>query len=361
MKKGWGIGLLMLLVACTQPSSDTGETNENGEARGEGMRDAKVLAEELDVPWSVVESGDVFYISERPGAIAEVPKKGGKPQRKKLSLTKEVLHEGEGGFLGLALSPDFDKDSSLYAYHTYRENGEIYNRIVRLKETEKVWKEEEILLEEIPGGFIHNGGRLAIGPDQKLYATAGDAGEEEKAQDRNSLAGKILRLNLDGSVPEDNPFPDSYVYSYGHRNPQGLAWTDKGVMYSAEHGPSGDETGKDEINRIEAGKNYGWPVIVGDEEKKGMESPLYQSGEDTWAPSGLAESDGTLYVAGLRGQQIRAFSTDGTSSRLVFEGEGRLRDILSLDGRFYVLTNNTDGRGSPGKNDDRLLRLDHLK
>src|SRR5690606_36432750 len=162
---------------------------------------------------------------------------------------------------------------------------------------------------------------------------------------------------LDGSVPEDNPFPDSLVYSYGHRNPQGLAWTEEGVLYSAEHGPSGDESVRDEINRIEAGKNYGWPIITGDEKRKGMISPQYQSGEDTWAPSGLTFLEGKLYIAGLRGEEVRFFATGKKESGRIFTGKGRLRDIVAVDGTLYVLTNNTDGRGSPKKGDDRLFKL----
>lgn len=362
MKKWVILLLLSVVVACSQPETGMkgakNTTNTTEKDSFSKMKVVDVLAEGLEVPWSLVDRGDVFLVSERAGAIVEVPKTGGDWERQDLQLKKEVLHEGEGGFLGLALDPDNEKQDVLYAYHTYREEGKTYNRIIQLKQSGKGWKEEKALLEKIPGGFIHNGGRLAMGPDKKLYATTGDAGTEKLAQDKESLAGKILRLNPDGSIPKDNPFPGSYVYSYGHRNSQGIAWTSKGEMYNAEHGPSGRDTGKDEINQIRAGENYGWPVIQGDETRKGMRSPLYQSGNDTWAPSGMTVAEDTLYVAGLRGQQIRSFTVKGDSSEKIFQGEGRLRDILYQDGMFYVLTNNTDGRGEPGKKDDRLIRLE---
>ena len=200
---------------------------------------------------------------------------------------------------------------------------------------------------------FHNGGRVKIGPDHKLYVTTGDAGDKANAQERQSLAGKILRLALDGKVPADNPFPHSYVFSYGHRNPQGLAWNEDGHLYSAEHGP----TAHDEINRIVPGHNYGWPVITGGETKKGLETPLFHSGDETWAPSGLSFADGKLYIAGLRGVQIRRFDLTHERSERIFQGVGRLRDVWVDDRAIYVITNNRDGRGDPEQEDDRLLKL----
>lgn len=178
------------------------------------------------------------------------------------------------------------------------------NKVVQVLYDRHYCKETNVLLERIPGHELYNGGRIAIGPDGKLYVATGWAHEEEFAQDIDNLAGKILRMNLDGSIPEDNPFPDSYVYSYGHRNPQGLAWNSNGtIMYSSEHG----ESAHDEINIIEPGKNYGWPKITGDGVREGMEKPLLQSGNDTLAPSGITFFEDHLFITGLRGQSLYVY------------------------------------------------------
>lgn len=356
MKRVWLWSLLFLAsaVGCSPVGNgerDGGAGEEDDAPKAEAG--LEVVASELDIPWSVAETEDSLLVSEREGAIVEVPKNGQEPVRKEVELQQAVLHQGEGGFLGLEPAPDFEESRAVFAYHTYRNDGKIVNRVVRLEEADNAWEETDVLIDEIPGAGIHNGGRIKIGPDEKLYVSTGDADEEPIAQDQENLGGKILRIELDGSVPEDNPISDSPVYSYGHRNPQGLAWDEEGQLYSSEHGP----TAHDEINRIEPGNNYGWPEIVGDEEKEGMETPLYHSGTDTWAPSGLAYADGKLWVAGLRGEKVRSFSPDGEQTELKLEGEGRLRDIVpASDGSFYILTNNTDGRGSPGDGDDRLLR-----
>jgi glucose/arabinose dehydrogenase len=194
---------------------------------------------------------------------------------------------------------------------------------------------------------------MKIGPDGKLYITTGDATTPSVAQNLGSLNGKILRMNLDGSIPADNPYPNSYVYSYGHRNPQGLAWIGE-TLYASEHGQSAH----DEINRIVAGANYGWPVIQGLEKKAGMETPLFQSGaEVTWAPSGMAAEDGKLYVAELRGNAVRVFDVEQKQSRVVISDLGRIRDVF-VDGDYlYLVSNNTDGRGNPNERDDKLYRV----
>ncbi|SEN19102.1 PQQ-dependent sugar dehydrogenase [Lihuaxuella thermophila] len=339
--------LILSAAGCTPFSKDQPVT--------ETEHPSTILASDLQIPWSIAKAGSTFYITERPGNIVKVQE--GRQERKKVILTKAVYHEGEGGLLGLALSPDFHQTANAYVYHTYLEDGEVWNRLVLVTETDRGWVEQRALLEKIPGSRFHNGGRIKIGPDQHLYVTTGDAGEEEKAQDLQTWHGKILRMTLDGKVPPDNPFPHSYVYSYGHRNPQGLSWSTDGVLYSSEHGPSSIPGGHDELNRIEKGKNYGWPEIIGDEQKANMLVPLYHSGDDTWAPSGISVYKDAVYAAGLRGQQILKFSLSTKKAETIFEGEGRLRDIYIEDGVAYVLTNNTDGRGSPRDKDDRLLRI----
>jgi glucose/arabinose dehydrogenase len=198
---------------------------------------------------------------------------------------------------------------------------------------------------------------LKFGPDGKLYITTGDASQRELAQDTNSLAGKILRMNSDGSVPSDNPF-GNYVYSYGHRNPQGIAWGPDGIMYASEHGQSSN----DEINIITRGSNYGWPVIEGNQTSPGMVSPLRAFTEFTLAPSGLAYYQGNLYSAGLRGNQLRQvkLSADGQSvvgEEARFQDLGRVRDVVEYNGYLYISTSNRDGRGIPKSGDDRIVRV----
>jgi glucose/arabinose dehydrogenase len=328
-----------------------------GEAAGVGP--FAVLAEKLDTPWAIAFDGETMLVSEREGSVVRIGEDGGLT-RKPVVVKPGVAASGESGFLGFALAPDFAETRTAFAYHTYEANGRMWNRIVALEEQEEAWVETRELLAGIPGSRVHDGGRMAIGPDGHLYATTGDAGEETLSQDLGSLAGKILRLATTGDVPADNPFPGSYVYSYGHRNVQGVAWTAEGVMYASEHGPSGDPGGHDEINRIEPGGNYGWPDVYGDAKKNGAIAPLYHSGEPpAIAPSGIAvDGDGALLVATLRGEALLRFdparpTPAGEALDALTNSYGRLRD-----GYAYVLTNNTDGRGTPAAADDRLLRFE---
>lgn len=317
-----------------------------------------VVAEGLDIPWAIAFDGDDTYISEREGSIVKVT--GGELVRQAVRLAKPVHHQAEGGFLGFLLAPDFEQSRLAYAYHTYRESGRTMNRIVQLKLEGAEWAEQRALLEGIPGDLYHNGGRLAIGPDGHLYATTGDATETALSQNRESLAGKILRMTLDGAVPEDNPFPGSYVYSYGHRNPQGLAWTADGTMYSTEHGPSGRPGGHDEINLIRPGANYGWPDIIGDNQKAGMETPIYHTGDPAIAPSGtIADDEGRLLIAALVGEAIYRYTPSTGEMEVWHQGEGRIRDLHLKDGKLYFVTNNRDGRGNPLDADDRLVAMDY--
>ncbi|WP_338552155.1 PQQ-dependent sugar dehydrogenase [Paenibacillus sp. KS-LC4] len=320
----------------------------------------EVIAEKLRAPWVIAFADDVIYVSEREGHIVKI--EGKQQTRQNVYLTKSVQGGGEGGLLGFLLAPDFEQSQLAYAYHTYEEGGETLNRIVQLKYTGESWEEAHALLEGIPGAFNHNGGRMAYGPDKLLYITTGDAQQPELSQDTRSLAGKILRMTLDGKVPADNPFAGSYVFSYGHRNPQGLAWTDKGVMLVTEHGPSGSPGGHDEINVIEPGGNYGWPNVYGDQTGSGLIPPVYHSGEPAIAPSGAAIDDqNRMLIATLAGRSLYRYNLETTEMAVVFNGEGRLRDVKLKDGRVYVITNNTDGRGSPSATDDRLLLLTSLK
>jgi glucose/arabinose dehydrogenase len=309
--------------------------------------DYDVIATKLMEPWEIEKVGESIFISERNGSIVEI--KNNNITRLPVLLDKDLSSQPEAGLLGLAFPPNFS--NLAYAYYSYVENNEFYQRVVEITRTEERWEESDVLIDRIPGGQFHQGGRIEIGPDQKLYITTGDATLPELAQDPTSLAGKILRMNLDGTVPADNPFPNSYVYSIGHRNPQGLAWDDVGNLYATEHGPSAH----DEINLIIAGNNYGWPIIIGDETKEGMETPVVHSQANTWAPSGMTYVDGGFYFASLRGEGIRLFNPKSKEVTLIFSDVGRIRDVLATEDGLYAITNNTDGRGNPSEDDDRLL------
>nr|MBA5586872.1 PQQ-dependent sugar dehydrogenase [Anaerobacillus isosaccharinicus]QOY34917.1 PQQ-dependent sugar dehydrogenase [Anaerobacillus isosaccharinicus] len=313
----------------------------------------EVITTDLDIPWNLNKVENTFYVSERSGIIIEIHGSNGLKIDQTINVTKEILHEGEGGLLGFIVAPDFEQSKVAFAYHTYTQSGLVLNRIIALELEENTWKEVAVLLEEIPGGRTHNGGRIAIGPDGKLYATTGDAGQPDYSQDTENLAGKILRMELDGTIPNDNPFDYSYVYSYGHRNPQGLAWDENGTLYSSEHGP----TGHDEINLIEPGNNYGWPIIKGDQQETNMVTPLFHSGDETWAPSGIAIKDNKIYVANLRGLHIRMFNLTDRTESIFYEYGGRLRDVLIEENTLYTITNNRDGRGTPQDDDDKLIKI----
>lgn len=315
--------------------------------------DGNVNANHLYIPWTINKNGSLFFLSQREGSVIQINGDLGLVDVQDVKVSKDIYHEGEGGFLGFTLAPDFDKSKKAYAYHSYQKDGKTLNRIVSLKLENNIWKEDAVLLEGIPGGEVNSGGRIKIGPDGMLYATTGDVGKADNAQNLKSLAGKILRMTVTGEIPKDNPFKDSYVYSYGHRNPQGLAWDNKGNLYSSEHG----ESGHDEINLIQAGKNYGWPVIQGDEKAEGMVGPIVQSGDATWAPSGMAFNDGKVYVASLAGKKIFTYDVATKKLNEFYAEAGRLRDVLVDNNELFTITSNRDKRGIPTDKDDRLIHI----
>ncbi|MCC5895536.1 MAG: PQQ-dependent sugar dehydrogenase [Alkalibacterium sp.] len=358
-----GLVTITFLSACTDneqvdPATDNEESVEENAVdtddleQDEEENGLEVVADHLEIPWSIDYFEDTIYLTERPGTIVALT--DGESERQELELEEDISTASEAGLLGFVISPTYSETGEAFVYYTYESSEGQFNRIVRVVLEDTIWRETEVLLDQIPSGSVHHGGRLLIGPDEHLYATTGDAALPELAQDLTSLGGKILRLNLDGSVPEDNPFTDSYVYSYGHRNPQGLAWDTDGTLYSSEHG----DRANDEINLIEAGQNYGWPVIEGEEEQEDMVSPLFTSGPDhTWAPSGMDYHEDKLYVSGLRGNAVLEFDLETNEERELFTGFGRIRDVY-IDGEFlYFISNNTDGRGNPEDDDDKLYRI----
>lgn len=319
----------------------------------------EIVAQNLDTPWAIafLPSGDML-VPERSGQVQRIGSNGNKFQ------IQGVREAGEGGLLGIALAPDFDSSNQVYLYYTTDTTGSVTNQVDRYTYRNDNLIDRTEIITNIPAANNHNGGSIAFGPDNKLYITTGDAQNESLAQDKNSLAGKILRINPDGSIPSDNPYSNA-TWSYGHRNPQGIAWDDKDHLWSVEHGPSGAETGYDELNKITRGTNYGWPVIRGDETQEGMQAPVAQSGKnETWAPGGLTYLNGTLYFAGLRGQSLYKVDisnpddvSNANISRLFVNEYGRLRAVTAHKGHLYFSTSNRDGRGTPMPEDDKIIQV----
>jgi len=323
------------------------------------------IAENLTIPWDIVFLDDGrMLVSERSGTIVIVDPDSGTSTEIEVP---GVIHQGEGGLLGMAAHPDFDQNRLVYLYRTSGATADTsasVNEVVRYTFTGRALEDPEMIVDGIPGALYHNGGRIAFGPDGMLYIATGDAREPDLSQDRQSRAGKILRVTPDGDVPGDNPFADSSVYSLGHRNPQGLTWDAAGRLWSTEHGRSGPaRTGMDELNLIEAGGNYGWPESEGDRVGSGTIGPRIHSGPDvTWAPASALYWDGSIFFGGLRGATLYEAVLDGTEVvelRKHFPGQfGRIRSIvLGSDGGFYLTTSNRDNRGEVAPGDDRIIRL----
>ena len=348
--------LTWLFLGQEKPTGPT-ETNGQPVAVVPVSEDPVEVASGLTTPWSiaVLPDGDLL-VSERPGNLRQI---GAENYTLKV---EGVVETSEGGLHGVVLDPAFSDNSFIYVYHTTGQANRWTNQVVRYIYKNGSLSESNIILKDIPGANIHNGGALAFGPDGKLYISTGDAGDGSRSQSTSSLAGKILRLNSDGSIPADNPFGNE-VWSYGHRNPQGIVWDDKGNMWSVEHGRSGTLSGQDELNKILRGANYGWPDITGDQSAEGVERPVIHSGDNTtWAPSGLAYMQGSLYFAGLRGETLYRAVLDEAGGvkelKAYFVNKyGRLRAVGARDDTLYFGTSNRDGRGRPVKTDDRVFKV----
>ncbi|MBI2585093.1 MAG: PQQ-dependent sugar dehydrogenase [Rhodospirillales bacterium] len=354
--------------------------------RPEGFR-LVPWVENLEVPWSLVFLPDGrALVSERPGRIRLI--EGGRLKEKPYAelastagesgilaaLTRFVVG-GEGGLMGLAIHPRFPNPPYVYAMHTYEGDGGTGNRVIRLIDEGGRGRFDRVVVDGIPGSSLHNGGRIGFGPDGMLYVATGEIFESERAQDLKSLGGKILRVTADGHVPADNPFPGSPVWSYGHRNPQGLAWHPAtGELFVSEHGPSGEYglSAHDEINVVRRGANYGWPLVVGAPGVAGYVDPLVTWKEPAVPPAGIAFWKGDLYLAALgAGSLIRiGVAREGAGYRVTLierwfaEGPrpsvlGRLRAArVGPDGLLYFTTSNRDGRGNPRPGDDKIYRLE---
>ncbi|MEV6614472.1 PQQ-dependent sugar dehydrogenase [Streptomyces sp. NPDC051051] len=321
----------------------------------------RTVAEGLDTPWGLapLPEGGLLVASRDRATITLVDTDSGR--KTELGEVPGVSAAGEGGLLGIALSPDYASDHMVYAYFTSASD----NRVVRmLYDADRPAGDQlgapDTVFRGIPKGMIHNGGRIAFGPDRMLYVGTGESGQQGLSQDRDSLGGKILRLTPEGEPATGNPFPDSPVYSYGHRNVQGLAWDARQRLFAAEFG----QNTWDELNAIVPGGNYGWPEAEGRSGDAKYRDPVAQWSTDDASPSGVAYAEGSMWLAGLRGQRLWRVPLKGTTAsadpQAFLEGDyGRLRTVVAAGGdKLWVTTSNTDGRGTPKKGDDRILELE---
>ncbi len=355
------VGLVLTGCAAVEPvsppapgaSSATVSPAPSGTASpgsSDGPGEPQLLASGLDVPWdlAVLPDGSALVtlrdraevVRIEPGKAAEV-----------VGFIEPAAPSGEGGLLGIALSPGFDSDGLVYLYLSAAGD----NRVLRYRYADGELTDPQVILDGIPRSTNHNGGRLRFGPDGLLYVGTGDASTERDAQDPANLAGKILRITAEGEVPAGNPF-DNEVWSYGHRNVQGFGWDAAGRMFASEFGSNR----LDELNLIQAGRNYGWPDAEGPSDNPDLTDPLVSWPTSDASPSGIAVSPGgEVFIASLRGQRLWRTTWDGdamTDPEVWFDGVGRLRAVELVGDQLWVLTNNT-ARGNPSEDDDRLLAI----
>lgn len=338
--------LIVILAGLSQPQNSS--QTPNSSTNSTQLPQTQVIAKNLEVPWALAFLPDGrILVTERAGKLKIMNNDGNRI----MEIAKiSVKQTGESGLHGIAVDPKYPDKPYIYLYYTYSANGnDTSNKVSRFVFRDNELSDEKVLVDKIPGAIFHDGGRIKFGPDGVLYITTGDAQNPSLAKDKNALAGKILRIK-DDKVE---------VHSYGHRNPQGIAWDNQGRLWETEHGQSAT----DELNLIEEGRNYGWPTIRGDQKQQGMENPIIQSGADTWAPAGMAYYNGSLYFGGLRGQALFEYVIEAKKLKTHFKGEfGRIRDVvLEPDNFIYITTSNKDGRGSPLPEDDRIIKINPEK
>ena len=316
-----------------------------------------ILAESLERPRNIAISGDSIFVTEREGRIRLV--QNGTLLEEPVAVLRSV-EDFDIGLTGIAAHPDYASNGLLYAYISYRQDGTLYNRIMMITVVDDKLQDAVSILEGIPGSRFANGGIMKFGPDRMLYVGTGTPSESSHLpQDPNSLAGKILRINDDGTIPQDNPDPNSPVYSLGHRNLRGMDWDGGGNLYAVEEGPEKN----DEINRITRGGNHGWP----DSQCRGpgqvnatiCYDPAIEPGGMLFSAGGAA-APGHVVLASLRGAGLLEVDLEeGVSSqKILLSGLGRIRDVAQdNDGILYVITSNTDGKGFPAETDDLLLMV----
>ncbi len=342
----------------------------------------ETVVENVEIVWSIVfaPDGRVFF-AERPGRVRVI--ENGKLREKPFFTVPDVELSGESGLMGMVLHPDFKENHFVYLAYAYQNAEKDQTvKVVRYKENGETLVEPKIIIDAIPASQYHAGTRLRFGPDAKLYITTGDATKQARAQKMDSINGKTLRLNDDGSIPSDNPFVNQKdvrgeIWSYGHRNAQGMDFQpETGLMFQTEHGPSiidgvslFKRTGGDEVNIVERGKNYGWDKISHNMTKKGMETPIIEFSPAVAPGSGMfyrgnlfPEFKNNFFFGALKGEMIVRLVLDGrkivSRDNLLEKQYGRIREIAEApDGSIWFSTSNRDGRGDPAKTDDRILRI----
>lgn len=318
----------------------------------------EIIATHLEKPRSLVVWNDTIFLTEKTGRIRIIQNNTLIDEPLTTLRTVDVY---DGGLSGITIHPNFSENHYLYVYYTYEENKELWNKILKITVSENKLKDATVLLDKIPGSPFVNGGMIKFGPDGKLYVGTGSVSDSSHlAQDKNSLAGKILRINDDGTIPNDNPFPDSLIFAMGFRNPRGMAWDDDGNLFVADEGP----TKNDEINLIQPGQNYGWPEQQCNGNQLYVDSLVcYDPGIE---PGGILFYHGDrlpysnqLIISSLQTSSLYATKLDENSGlKAIFGGIGRIRDVAEgNDGSLYIITSNTDGKGFPDKNDDKLVRI----
>ena len=318
-----------------------------------------ILAENLDKPRAIAVSNDRIFVTEKDGIIKVI-------QNNTLLESPLATLRGadvfDGGLLGIALHPNFSTNHYMYVFLTYEEDDNLWNKILKITESENKLQNAETILDKIPGSSFTNGGFMKFGPDEKLYVGTGTVSDASHLpQDLDSLSGKILRLNDDGTIPDDNPFSNSPVYSLGHRNPQGMTWDDDGNFFVAEFGPEKN----DEINLIQAGKNYGWPEeqCSGDKDFEDAllcYDPSIEPGGILFYSGDSLDFESSFIMASMRAANLYQldFEEGLSSQKSILSGIGRVRDVVQgPDGSLYIITSNTDGKGFPDSMDDKLLRI----
>lgn len=323
-----------------------------------GTDSVVVLAEKLKKPRSIAFADDRIFVTEKSGKL-RVIQDGTLLEEPVASL--RVADVFDGGLLGVAVHPNFSENNFLYVFYTYTEDGKLWNKVLQITESNNKLQDAKTILDKIPGSQFSNGGIIKFGPDGKLYIATGTVSDSSHLpQDKDSLVGKILRINDDGSIPNDNPFENSPVYSLGFRNPQGMTWDDSGNLYVSELGPSKN----DEINLVISGGNYGWPNQQCSGDANAIDAKICY--DPSIEPGGILIYYGeklplgdNLVMSTLRGSNL--FSIDleqPKSQKSILSGVGRIRDVAQgPDGNLYIITSNTDGKGFPTSSDDKLLRI----
>lgn len=366
------LSLVILVIALWLSKRDSSSINPSTSSVSTGAVEYMVteVASGLTVPWSIAfTSASRMLVTERPGQVRVI--ENGSLQPLPLHSFADVAARSESGLMGLTVDPNYNRNHYIYVAYSYMDGSTMRVKVVRLTDEGDQLVSPQVIIDKIPAASNHAGCRIKFGPDGKLYITTGDATERSLAQNLSSLGGKILRINADGTIPADNPFKDSPVWSYGHRNPQGLDWLGA-QLYASEHGPSGFDGpgGGDEINLITKGSNFGWPLVSHEKTQEGTVAPLriYTPAE---APSGLMVYSGkmfpqfknNIFVGALKGTGILRLTVVDShitaSDKMSEINFGRIREVVEgPDGAIYFSTSNRDGRGQARSGDDHIYKLE---